>query len=259
MKKLICMFISLLLLCGCTPKKPINENGATKQALPDAQTEAVFFTVAENGNIVSNTGDEYTFLANETVLCYLGEKEFVGPIQGESEFLEHLGGQFKTGLFSLKNADNDNILIRVHPNSEWLSIYRKASLPPLDYTVDNCIRLEFVLGSGYDQNDHVHATCNNGITDTEQIAALLSEVRAQKDPHEAGLYDLIRKPNGMLENCYYYANIYAFFEEEPLVAVKMNITSFNDLGYSVTIDDKEYVLPEPWLETIRRCSCETNH
>ena len=45
-----------------------------------------------------------------------------------------------------------------------------------------------------------------------------------------------------------YAVIYGFFENEPNLAIRMDITSYNDLAYSVSINDKEYVLPEKWIQ-----------
>ena len=89
------------------------------------------------------------------------------------------------------------------------------------------------------------------ITDPEEIAAFASDVCSQKDPREAGLYDLARKPDGTLENCYGCAVIYGFFEEEPYLAIPMPVTSYNDLAYSVSIGNEEYVLPEEWLQKLR--------
>ena len=220
-----------LLLCGCSPTKEDT------------------FTENKNGNIVSNSGVEYTHLANEGVLYYLGDLDFIGSIQGE-ETSQHLGLSYQTGMFAIKDADNDNILIRRAPNNEWFSIYRKASLPSFDFAVDNCIRFEFVSGIGNTENDVTHTTCDDGIVVASEIAEFLSDVRSQKDPREAGLYDLIKKPDGMLENCYVYGVVYGFFEEEPNLAVRMDITSYNDLAYSISIEGKEYVLPAEWLQKL---------
>jgi hypothetical protein len=219
-----------MLLCGCSNNSTFKKN--------------------KNNNIVSNSGVEYALLANEGVLYYLGNLEFAGSIKGEEKTSQHLGMSYQTGMFSIKDADNDNILIRRAPNNEWCAIYRKASLPNFDFSVDNCIRLEFVSGIGNIEEDAVHTTCGDGITDQSEISTFLSEIRMQKDPDEAGLYDLIMKPDGMLENCYVYGVIYGFFDDEPNLALQMEILSFNDLAYSISIEGKEYVLPAEWLQKL---------
>ena len=233
MNRLICILIALLLLTGCT-----------------TNTSKQVFTKNEQGNLVSNTGMEYTNIAMEGVLYYLGETEFVGRVKGEKRTSQHMGLPYQTGMFAIKGADNDNILIRRIPDNEWSAIYRKASLPAFDFSADNCIRLEFVKGTGDIQKDAIHTTCGEGITDKAEIAKFLSEIRTQKDAREAGLYDSVKKPDGMLENCYMYGVIYGFFADEPNLAIRMEITSFNDLAYSVAIDNKEYVLPAEWLQKL---------
>jgi len=232
MKKVLCLIIATLtLLCGCSPTKEDT------------------FTENKNGNIVSNLGVEYTHLANEGVLYYLGDLDFIGSIQGE-ETSQHLGLSYQTGMFAIKDADNDNILIRRAPNNEWFSIYRKTSLPSFDFAADNCIRFEFVSGTVNTEDDATHTTCDDGIVGASEIAEFLSDVRSQKDPREAGLYDLIKKPDGMLENCYVYGVVYGFFEEEPNLALRMDITSYNDLAYSISIEGEDYVLPAEWIQKL---------
>lgn len=229
MKKVLCLILVLLVfLCGCSDDS--------------------VFTITEDENLVSESGEEYAFLANEGSVYYLGDLEFQGRVKGETKVSQHLGYSYQTGLFAIKNAETDNILIRRIPNNEWYSIYRKASLPSFDFSVDNCIRLEFVSRIGNTESDAVHTTCGDGIVDTSEIADFLSDVRSQKDPHDAGLYDLIRKPDGMLENCYVYGLIYGFFADEPDLVIRMRITSYNDLAYSVSFEGKEYVLPNEWLK-----------
>ncbi len=215
--------------------------------------ESSVFTKAENGNLISPSGVEYAHLANEGFLYYLGELEFVGSVQGEEASSQHLGATYQTGMFAIKNSGNDNILIRISPNSEWFSIYRKASLATFDYSADNCVRFELILLT-FPLSD-IHTTCKGGISDKTEIANFLSDVRSQKDPHAAGLYALVTKPDGFLENCYGYGCILGFFEDEPNLAIKMNVTSFNDLGYSVSYVDKEYVLPGSWLWKLQYTKC----
>lgn len=171
-----------------------------------------------------------------------------GYFFGEEKELQHMGLGDPTGMYSLSTTDD--IMIRIHPYSEWHAIYRKASLPEFDMTIDNCIRLELVEGFEFPQ-DATHATCGEGITDPEVIAEFLADIRSQPDPDEAGLYDMITKPNGLLENCYGYGVVYGFFEEEPNLAVRLYVTSYNDLAYSIDFGFEEYVLPEEWLERLK--------
>ncbi len=206
------------------------------------------FTNGENGNLISSSGVEYSQLANEGILYYFGELEFQGTVKGEEKVSQHEGVPYKTGMFAIKGDRTQNILIRYSANNEWFSIYRKSSLPVFDFSADNCVRLELVSGIGNTEEDQIHATCGDGISDPEIIAEFLSDIRSQQDPREAGLYDMITKPDGMLENCYTYAVIYGFFDEEPNLAIQMTVTSYNDLAYSVNIEGKEYVLPAQWLE-----------
>lgn len=222
------------------------ENSNLPDAPPtDNSTENTTFTKNEKGNLVNTKGVEYEFLAGEAFLYYLGELEFVGSVEGEEEYSWHLDMTYQTGMFAIKEAENDNILIRKSPDSEWFSIYRKASLPKMDYSMENCVRLEFISET---YNTSVsHTTCADGITDKSEILSFIEDIRAQKSPQEAGLYDLVRQPNGGLENCYAYGAIYAFFEEEPNLAVMMIIKSYNDLAYSISVDNKDYVLPAEWF------------
>lgn len=209
------------------------------------------FTRTEDGNLVDVSGTEYEYLTFEGVLYYFGDLIFQGSVEGEEKTSQHLGVSYQTGLFSIKNDEANNILIRRSPNNEWSSIYRKTSLPPFDFSVDNCIRLELVLGTGNIESDGIHTTCGDGISSKSEIAEFLADVRSQIDPREAGLYDLITKPDGMLENCYMYAVIYGFFEDDPNLAIYMNITSYNDLAYSVSIEGNDYVLPTTWIERLQ--------
>ena len=76
-------------------------------------------------------------------------------------------------------------------------------------------------------------------------------MRSQQSPEAAGLYELVEQEDGFLENCYRYGVIYGFFSEEPNLAVPMTVTSYNDLAYSVSIEGRNYVLPEKWVERLR--------
>ena len=39
------------------------------------------------------------------------------------------------------------------------------------------------------------------------------------------------QPDGSFENCYVYAVIYGYFEEEPDLVIRMQVWSYNDLAY----------------------------
>ena len=241
MKRYLCIMLSVLLLftiSSCAEKKEYYTE------------EDVVFTQLENGNLLSPWGTEYAFFANEGFLYYFGDMTFEGGVLGEETELNHLDLHLQTGLFSITDQKDPDILVRRTPDSEWFSIYRKAALPPFDYSVDNCIRLEFVVGDSY-QRDKAHVTCGKGLTDKAEIAEFLADVRTQQSPREAGLYEMIKKPDGTLENCHSYAVIYGFFAEEPNVAVRMDIMTFNDLAYSIEIEGKEYVLPGEWMERLQ--------
>ena len=123
-------------------------------------------------------------------------------------------------------------------------MYRKATRPPLDLSPERCVRLELFSSANPDLLAVDHANCADGIRDLEVIAEFFSDVRKQKSPEEAGLYDMIRKPDGYLDNCYSYGVVFAFFEDEPDLVLPLFLTSFNDLAYSVSIEGKSYVLPE---------------
>ncbi len=208
--------------------------------------ENTVFKKAENGNLISPSGVEYRFLANEGILNYIGELEYVGDVEGKSS-------DPTSPLFALKG--NDNVLIRWPEDSEWYAIYRKASLPPFQFTIDNCTRLEFLHFSELFLNSEDHIACNRGIVGQTKAQEFLFKVRLFEDPRDAGLYDLVRKPNGFLENCYLYGWLCGFFEEDPNLVVKMQVQSFNDLAYSIEIDRNEHVLANEFLQYLQSVSC----
>ncbi len=247
--KFVCFIkksISVILLISLT----LTLSSCTKEDNIYTEETAVFIK-KENGNFTSTSGIEYSLLANGGIIYYLGDLEFSGGILGEEKTSQHLVSTYRTGMFKIKDTDNDNILIRRAPNNEWFSVYRKTSLSDFDFSVDNCIRLEFVSGIGNIHDDIVHTTCQDGISDQDEIDKFLSEIRMQEDPREAGLYDMIKQPDGRLENCYVYGVVYGFFEEEPNLALKMQITSYNDLAYSISMRERDYVLPKEWLEKLQ--------
>lgn len=247
-KRLFCLLlciVSVLSLASCADTA---KSAAHNTAAAATEPETLF---KANGSecFISPSGEEYTFLANEGILYYFGQTYFLAGVEGEAKTTSHLGLSSRNGFYALENDNENSILIRRRPNNEWFAIYRKASLPPLDYSVDNCIRLE-LLTDRQMRRDPVHTACGDGITDPEEIQQFLSEIRAQQSPRDAGYYDRITKPDGMLDKCYVYGTVYGFFADEPNVAVAMEILSFNDLGYAITIDSKQYVLPDTWLQRL---------
>ncbi len=242
---LLCTVGIALFLCACSS----GELPKTETELPEHAEENeqeihndpdVSVFQKHNGNYRSPAGTEYEFLCNEGFLYYLGHPTLAGRTP--------LG---RTQFCSIQEDPTDHILIVDSEDSEWFSIYRRADLPAFDYSLENCVRLELFPFNYLTPVDPIHATCQEGITDPEEIFAFVSDIRSQKNPREAGLYDLVRKPDGMLENCYGCAVIYGFFEEEPYLAIPMPVTSYNDLAYSVSIGNEEYVLPEEWLQKLR--------
>lgn len=98
----------------------------------------------------------------------------------------------------------------IHLANEGLIVaFGNSTLPQLDLSPDNCIRFEFIKWENIHRGDSytpdiMHMSCNEGIKNKDEIKEFLEDIRSQKSPNEAGLYDLVRKPGGMLENCYKY-------------------------------------------------------
>ena len=94
------------------------------------------------------------------------------------------------------------------------------------------------------------------MTDRAQIAEFLSDVRSQKHPQEAGLYDLVPKDESGIGWVPLSPAVYGFFEEEPNLVLIMYVSSYDDQAYSIQayssrMERREYVLPEEWLELLR--------
>ena len=256
MKKVICLLVaSVLLLCGCTPSAQPKETTPLIQQYetsPNEQPkETTVFSWNENGNLVSAAGVEYVFLSIEgqSDLSYLGSADFFGHIQGEPETSTHLMLSYQTGMYSVKSTDN--ILIRYAPNNEWRSIYRKASLPAFDFSLDNCSRLEYVPGHTFPIDNTQHITCGGGITDKDEIRQFVSDVKSQPSPEDAGLYELVKQPDGSFENFYYCGYIYGYFENEASLFQCLSVLSYNDQAYSVMIANVAYVLPTSWVQRLQ--------
>lgn len=210
------------------------------------------FTETAEGIIVDASGIEYTYLCREGSLSpnnlSFDSLIFEGSIAGEPDTLNHLGLAIPTGMYSIRGDRTFDVLIRYRHDDEWYSIYRKSSLPPLDYSADHSSRFVFV--DSY-FSEVFAPIFGSFIVDPQEIAEFLSDIRSQQTPRDAGLYDLIRQPNGYLENCYICGTIYGYFEEEPNVRIQMRVTSYNDLAYSVHLEGRDYVLPEKWVKRLR--------
>ncbi len=250
----VLIFSIFLTLSACTQadNTSAQSKASSEQTQSQSESEGYAFTKGEGMNVVSLSGEEYEFLAMETELICIGELKFEGSIKDEKQLPEEWFYYYKAGLYSINGDKTHNILIRVFPDNEWYGVYRKCSLPPFDFSIDNCSRLELIIDRGDMEANAKHLTCGRGMTDRAEIADFLADVRSQKNPDEAGLYDLVRRPEGTLDyDC--YKCIYGYFEEEPKLVIRMRVNSYNiktGKAYSVRIGDKEYVLPNEWLEKL---------
>lgn len=260
MKKTLILFLLVIVFSGCSADINLKENYTTNNETNSSTNnnknevytkKEAKFSASDNNRLINNLGTEYSLLAHEGRLNFLGELEFVGGVEGESKTLNHLDSSFRTGLYKIKGAKTDNILIKVSPDSEWFNIYRKSTLQEFDFSVKNCSRFELVSGIGNSSENMIHKNCNDGITDKNEINNFLTDVMSQKSPKEAGLRNLVIQPDGTFKNYYVCGVIYGFFEEEPDLVVRMQVWSYNDLAYSVSINDKEYVLPDKWITKLK--------
>ena len=200
----------------------------------------VKFTETDNKTIVANDGTEYTFVGNEGIVWCFGEWEFIGHVEGEKKQFGHLASMIKTGMYSVNGSQD--VLVRYLPDNEFYSIYVKSDLLKTEVSLDNCIRFEFVKGSP--STNTQFSSSQKAITDCEQF---LSEIRNGKTAKDAGLYELVKQPDGMLKNCYVYGYFCGVVQEGINLVIPLQVMSFDDKAYSIKIDDIEYVLPEEWI------------
>jgi hypothetical protein len=203
----------------------------------------VAFTETENKTIVANDGTEYTFVGFEGRVSFFGEWDFIGHVEGEKKSFVHLTSKIKTGMYSV-NGEQD-VLVRYYPDNEFSAIYVKTDLLKTEITLENCIRFEFVQGSLFDKDEA--AFSKKGITECEQF---LNEIKNGQTAKEAGLYDLVKQPDGMLKNCYVYGYACGVIQEDINIVIPLEIMSFDDKAYSIKIDDIEYVLTQEWLDKL---------
>ena len=203
----------------------------------------VAFTETENKTIVANDGTEYTFVGFEGKVYSFGKKNFIGHVKGEKKTFVHLTNKIKTGMYSV-NSEQD-VLIRHYPDNEFFAIYVKSDLLKTEIALENCIRFEFIKSSLFD-NDETTLS-KKGITECEQF---LKEIKNGQTAEDAGLYDLVKQPDGMLKNCYVYGYVCGVIQEDINIVIPLEIMSFDDKAYSICIDDIEYVLPREWIEKL---------
>ncbi len=203
----------------------------------------VAFTETQNKTIVANDGTEYTFIGTEGRFWCFGERDFIGHVKGEKKSFVHLTSKIKTGMYSVNGEQN--ILVRYYPDNEFSVIYVKSDLLKTEITLDNCIRFGFVKGSLFDKDKS--ALSKNGITECEQF---LNEIKSGQTVYEAGLYDLVEQPDGMLKNCYVYGYACGVIQEDVNIVIPLEIISYDDKAFSITIDEITYVLPQGWLDKL---------
>lgn len=203
----------------------------------------VKFTETENKTIVANDGTKYTFVGFEGRFRCFGEWDFIGHVTGEKKTFVHLTNKIKTGMYSV-NGEQD-VLVRYFPDNEFNAIYVKSDLIKTEITLENCIRFEFVKGSIF--NNAETTLSKKGITECEQF---LNEIKNGQKAKDAGLYDLVKQPDGMLKNCYVYGYVCGVIQEDINIVIPLEVMSFDDKAYSIKIDDIEYVLTKEWIEKL---------
>ena len=149
----------------------------------------------------------------------------------------------KTGMYSVNGSQD--VLVRYFPDNEFAAMYVKSELLKTEVTLDNCIRFEFVKGLLFSGNETTIS--KNRITECEEF---LNEIKSGKTAKDAGLYDLVKQPNGMLKNCYVYGYVCGVIQEDLNIVIPLRVTSFDDKAYSIIIDDIEYVLTQEWVDKL---------
>ena len=208
-----------------------------------ACTNEVGFTETEDKTIVTTDGTEYTFVGYESRVWCFGEWEFIGHIKGEKKNFIHLTNKIKTGMYSVNGSQD--VLVRYFPDNEFAAMYVKSELLKTEVTLDNCIRFEFVKDLLFSGNETTIS--KNRITECEEF---LNEIKSGQTAKDAGLYDLVKQPNGMLENCYVYGYVCGVIQEDLNIVIPLQVMSFDDKAYSIIIDDTEYVLTQEWVDKL---------
>ena len=208
-----------------------------------ACTNNVEFTETENNTIVTTDGTEYTFVGYEGRVWSFGEWEFIGRVKGEKKTFVHLTNIVKTGMYSVNGSQD--VLARYFPDNEFAAIYVKSELLKTEVTLDNCIRFDFVKGLLFNSDETLIS--KNRIIECEDF---LNEIKSGQKAKDAGLYDLVRQPDGRLKNCYVYGYVCGVIQDDLNIVIPLEVMSFDDKAYSIIIDDIEYVLTQEWVDKL---------
>lgn len=201
------------------------------------------FREMENKIIVANDGTEYTLVGGEGTFRCFGEQAFIGHVKGEKKAFVHLSNVIKTGMYSV--GGSRDVLIRYLPDNEFSVVYVKSDLLKTKIDLEHCIRLVFV--EELFSNNVGIANSNNGIYECE---AFLNEIKNGLEAKEAGLYDLVKQPDGAYENLYVYGYVCGVLQEDLNLVIPLEVWSFDDKAYSIRIEGKEYVLPQERLDQL---------
>ncbi len=242
MKKISCMIISIILIFSFVS---CEKSGNTDFESETSASETVF-TSAEDRSVISNDGTKYNFVGTEEgAVRVLGKTEFVGHIEGEKTSFSHLGGEIKTGMYSV-NGDRD-VLIRYVPDNEWYAVYVRDGLLNTEVSLEKCVRFVYVDGLLMSADPEILNT-KKGITDTD---GFLDEIRSSQSARDAGLFEAHTKADGLYDNITVCGYICGVLQDGLNVVIPLEVLSFNGEAYSICIDDEYHVLSEEWLDRAR--------
>ncbi len=200
------------------------------------------FRETAEGTVVAPDGTEYIRVGTENEFRILGQSEHLGYIEGEVKSFTHLFSQIQTGMYGV---DGDTAtLLRYFPDCEFASCYVRSDCLKTQVSLDNCI--QFTLGK-FDAQPAEITDSQKGIMGNEECSAFLREISGGQTAQDAGLYELVRQPDGFLKNCYVYGYAYGIVQKTLNLVMPLEIISFDDKAYAITIDGTQYVLPESWL------------
>lgn len=203
-------------------------------------SDQVLFTEADNKTVVSNDGTEYIYVGSEVQVCSFGELDFLGHIKGEKKSFVHLATEIKTGMYAV--GGEQDVLVRYFPDNEFFAVYVKSDLLTTEVALENCIGFDLVKAPHFDNSEAI-VLCD----EAAECQAFLQELQSAEKAKEAGLYDLVKQPDGSLKNCYLYGWICGVIQEDLNLFIRLDVTSYDDQAYSVRIDAEEYVLSSEWI------------
>lgn len=61
---------------------------------------------------------------------------------------------------------------------------------------------------------------------------------------------MAKQPDGSLVNCYVYGYVCGVIQEDVNIVIPLEVVSFDDKAYSITIDNIEYVLTQKWVDKL---------